>query len=526
MYKIIIVAIILVFIKNGLSLAIPNTKPIVIIGGGPTGLASALTFVKLGYKDITVIEKRKKNKSFDVGKAYLYLIDGRGQTMTNELGLTPKIAEKAVSSSKFQNLTEILPDSTVNIKQLPILSKEGVEKYWIPRDQLIDVFENAIKEAPVRVIYDSQFKSLKQQEDGRLMVEIESTTTTDSTDSSSSTRVLPANLLVGCDGMNSAVRTRLAQDENKFNIRKLPSDASKLQYKILTIKSSFPLPDGSGTSNPETAYAIRSIGKKTKTTGLSLGLLPVKKGATRTANLICLPEHELWSFDIDGSNNGCNVDSFKDYLKMNFPQIPLNEFVDEEEIQRFVQADKGYFPSPQYCKGLSSSKKPVCLAGDAAHAFPPDLGQGVNSGLADIYSLYDALKETNNDIDKGLKLYEDRRAPEIAALTKMMVFGYPYQYNHMPFKNKLFLLNFAARLVLSKAIPWLIAPPAFLQLQTHTNTYTSIMAKVRRTTMLLTAVVTTLTSTVMKRFFPKSSPILVYVMAGTVFLRELWLISM
>ena len=34
----------------------------------------------------------------------------------------------------------------------------------IPRDQLIDVFENAIKEAPVRVIYDSQFKSLKQQE--------------------------------------------------------------------------------------------------------------------------------------------------------------------------------------------------------------------------------------------------------------------------------------------------------------------------------------------------------------------------
>merc|ERR1712054_697267 len=170
------------------------------------------------------------------------------------------------------------------------------------------------------------------------------------------------------------------------------------------------------------------------------GLLPVKKSATRTANLICLPGHELWNLDDSGDNSNSSggistIDSLRDYLKMNFPQIPLDKFVDDEEIKRFATADKGFFPSPQYCKGLSSNKIPVALAGDAAHAFPPDLGQGVNSGLADVHDLYTSLKETDNNIEKGLKLYEDRRAPEVAALTKMMVFGYPYQYNHMPFKN-------------------------------------------------------------------------------------------
>ena len=115
-YKFIIIGAILLFFQNALSLVVQTSKPVVIVGGGPTGLATSLIFVKLGYKDITIIEKRKKNDSFDVGKAYLYLIDGRGQKMTDELGLTSKIAEKAVSSSKFQNLTEILPDSTVNVK--------------------------------------------------------------------------------------------------------------------------------------------------------------------------------------------------------------------------------------------------------------------------------------------------------------------------------------------------------------------------------------------------------------------------
>eukprot|EP00596_Hydrurales_sp_CCMP1899_P001903 CAMPEP_0119053150 /NCGR_PEP_ID=MMETSP1177-20130426/74239_1 /TAXON_ID=2985 /ORGANISM="Ochromonas sp, Strain CCMP1899" /LENGTH=112 /DNA_ID=CAMNT_0007033009 /DNA_START=679 /DNA_END=1015 /DNA_ORIENTATION=+ len=103
----------------------------------------------------------------------------------------------------------------------------------------------------------------------------------------------------------------------------------------------------------------------------------------------------------------------KEFLVSSFPQIDFSTFVSDDEIARFAaQINPGEFPNPQYVKGLQqvfggkalgsespsgvSEKKAedgvkvcgVLLAGDAAHAFPPDLGQGVNSGFEDIFGLY------------------------------------------------------------------------------------------------------------------------------------------
>lgn len=58
----------------------------VIVGGGPTGLAASLMLEKCGWDDITIIEKRSIN-FFESTKAYLYLIDGRGQKCTDLLGM-------------------------------------------------------------------------------------------------------------------------------------------------------------------------------------------------------------------------------------------------------------------------------------------------------------------------------------------------------------------------------------------------------------------------------------------------------
>jgi 2-polyprenyl-6-methoxyphenol hydroxylase-like FAD-dependent oxidoreductase len=43
----------------------------------------------------------------------------------------------------------------------------------------------------------------------------------------------------------------------------------------------------------------------------------------------------------------------------------------------------------------------VILAGDAVHAFPPDLGQGVNSALEDVYALHRALERNNDSLEAG-----------------------------------------------------------------------------------------------------------------------------
>lgn len=66
--------------------SIRNNKSAVIVGGGPTGLAASLMLEKCGWDDITIIEKRPIS-FFESGKAYLYLIDGRGQKCTDLLGI-------------------------------------------------------------------------------------------------------------------------------------------------------------------------------------------------------------------------------------------------------------------------------------------------------------------------------------------------------------------------------------------------------------------------------------------------------
>ena len=53
------------------------------------------------------------------------------------------------------------------------------------------------------------------------------------------------------------------------------------------------------------------------------------------------------------------------------------------------------------------------------HAFPPDIGQGVNAGLGDVVALRQALLRVTSSIiaedslGKALKEYEKNRSPEV-----------------------------------------------------------------------------------------------------------------
>lgn len=109
----------------------------------------------------------------------------------------------------------------------------------------------------------------------------------------------------------------------------------------------------------------------------------------------------------------------------------------------------------------------------------------MNSGLDDIYALDKALETCGNNISAAATKYEQMRIPESIALIKLMQYGYPYQYGHLPWKGKAALFNFAIRLLLNKIIPKIIHPPAFFMIQNEELPYSLIHERAMKTTSRL-----------------------------------------
>ncbi len=297
-------------------------------------------------------------------------------------------------------------------------------------------------------------------------------------------------LLVGCDGLNSIVRQTLHQMEGQqphsFEMQQFPSPSSGLKYKVLTLPPQFPLSDAEGDLAQCTmAYAIRSTFKERKK-AISLGILPLKNpNVPRTANIITYPDHQIWQLKTEAE--------VTHFFKQAFPHLPLDQIISPEEIARFTSSDGGKFPIPQYCSGLyqiwgqpqDDQGTAVVLLGDAVHCFPPDIGQGVNSALEDIYLLHEILAETQDNLSQALPRYESLRQPDIKALVRLVQISYPWQYNQDPLQKRLWTINFLLRFLLNRVFPFLFNPHSFLMIQNHELSYSEILAKSNRTTQVL-----------------------------------------
>ncbi|NET57706.1 MAG: FAD-dependent monooxygenase [Symploca sp. SIO2E6] len=461
----------------------PYQKNVVIIGGGPAGLGAALMLAQRGWTEITVLEKRPSADYYEPDKSFSYQIDGRGQKLTDLLGLTPKLADVSVPSTDFY-FTLIQKDGKRQTTKLPIADSQRQTAYWLPRATFVELFYQEIAQHwrdSIRILFQTTCIEIKQHQENLTII-------AQSRDKQQLS--FTPTLVVGSDGLNSIVRQTLHQWEQEkshaFAMQQFPSPSTGLKYKVLTLPPQFPLSDKEGDLAQSTmAYAIRS-NFKGRNQAISLGLLPLKNPAQpRTANIITYPEHKIWQLE--------TKEEVEQFLKQAFPQLPLEKMISPEEIARFASSGGGKFPIPQYCSGLyriwgqpeANQGTGVILLGDAAHCFPPDIGQGVNSALEDVYLLQETLAQTQDHLSEALPRYEKLRQPDIKALIRLVQISYPWQYNQDPLRKRLWSLNFFLRLLLSRGLPFLFNPHSFLLIQNHQLSYSEILAKSNRTTQVL-----------------------------------------
>ncbi|HTL87799.1 MAG TPA: NAD(P)/FAD-dependent oxidoreductase [Leptolyngbya sp.] len=286
---------------------------VLIVGGGPTGLTTALMLANRGWTEITVLEKRRTADYYEPDKSFNYLIDGRGQTVMDLLGLTESLFKLGVPNTEFC-ITRIQPTGKRKISKLSLGTSSGKTAYWLPRRALVQLLYQEIKrnwQDQISVLFNTQCTAINQiaPQQGSLMLEVVAR-------SQNQEQRFEPFFLIGCDGIQSIVRQTLNQwQPDRFEMQRFPSPSSGLKYKVLSLPPQFPLDiDSQDHSISTMAYALRGI-RHDRNRSLSLGLLPTQDDtAPRTANIISYPDHPLWNL-----NTGEQVLQF---LEQDFPQVP------------------------------------------------------------------------------------------------------------------------------------------------------------------------------------------------------------
>lgn len=325
-------------------------KKIIIIGGGIGGLCAAIALQKKGI-EAHVYEKVSQLKGIGAG----ITLSINAVKALQKVGLDKALLESGQALQRMRILNE-RGNKIAETDLTPVAQKYGTTNFSIHRAVL---HERLLAHLQAGTLHCGKAFASLSQDDEKVQVQFEDGTTAE------------GDALLAFDGIHSAVRKQL-----------LPT--AQLRYSGYTCwRAVIDYAPEAGTGQ-----ATETWGR-----GKRFGVVPVGNGKLywfATAN----------AKENDPTMKSMGTKALSDYFS-DFHQ-PVGEILNITRNEQLIWNDIiDLKPIRQYTFGR------VALAGDAAHATTPNMGQGAGMAIEDAIVLARLLSE--HKPESGLKLYEKLR---------------------------------------------------------------------------------------------------------------------
>lgn len=420
----------------------------VILGAGPTGLATSIMLARRGYKDIRVLERLSEppaptSKIWTTGeRSYNIGISGRGQMTLNSLEVMERVEKY---SSEVVGRKDWAPGQPVDEPRTMVYTGKSYVTKCIQRDLLAAALLEEVRERygdAIHVQFDNEVADVTMNEAGECFMDVVSKL--DGTKS-----VMSTNFLVGADGAPSALRESMESSVDGFFVKRYDDKNVRL-YRTIPLH----FPKDSKKWRGDLNYSARTK------SDINIDALPTKNGPYLGVVL-----YRPWDERMSKMKTAADAKKFFDDV------LPMfSEVVREEDLATFAAKGDSKLPRFMYA-GPQLHKKRSVLLGDAIHTVKPYFGLGVNTAFEDVLALDKALEKNEDKLEPALEEFSRERAKEARAMVQI---SQRLDGGFVTFVLPLIIDN-----ILHKAVPWLFSPNTLSSLQNEKATFTQVRTRKR-----------------------------------------------